>query len=102
MVTQLPVRPLLSGNDGTITHRAHQPGSPFLRDWRYVFVLRAGAFERHIRACTTCGGTWDGKPVSGMCAVALHLAQRVDQAQEEVERLQAIMRSPDIPAGTLF
>lgn len=57
------------------------------RWFRYLNLIRAGRWERHIRACKHCAPGSELAAQFGPCPVAMRLADAADTALDAAEKL---------------
>jgi hypothetical protein len=67
-------------SDETLTASALSNTSRSETNWRYIFLMRAGAYERHTQTCPWCAANRRGDYEAGPCPIGLNLAQRADYA----------------------
>ena len=68
----------------------------------YLYLIRAAAFNRHVRACTLCTATLNGAGDGTPCPRGLALAELADYAESQHQIISAPPRPAAQAAATLW
>jgi hypothetical protein len=79
--TRAPARPDRS-SEKTLTASEYLDTARPEPNWRYLYTMRAGRWERHARGCSWCRAFFAGENVGGPCPVGLDWAKAADGAMD--------------------